>query len=103
MKAILLALACGFLLAGFATLRLGRGTTVSAVRIFMRTFAVLLVLLVAAHSLLPDDLGFLPAWMVSPLWWVDLGFCVFLFAAGFFGGVMQLYNLADRGFSLRIL
>jgi hypothetical protein len=28
---------------------------------------------------------------------------LFLYTAGFFGGVLQLYNLADRGFSLRIL
>jgi len=28
---------------------------------------------------------------------------VFFFSAAFFGGALQLYNLADRGFSLRIL
>jgi hypothetical protein len=35
--------------------------------------------------------------------WVDLAFAVFLYSVGFFGGILQLYNLADRGFSLRIL
>jgi hypothetical protein len=33
---------------------------------------------------------------------VDAAFSVFVYSAGFFGGVLQLYNLADRGFSLRI-
>jgi hypothetical protein len=28
---------------------------------------------------------------------------LFFFSAAFFGGALQLYNLADRGFSLRIL
>ena len=28
---------------------------------------------------------------------------IFFFSAAFFGGVLQLYNLCDRGFSLRIL
>jgi hypothetical protein len=28
---------------------------------------------------------------------------LFFFTAAFFGGALQLYNLADRGFSLRIL
>lgn len=35
--------------------------------------------------------------------WIDFAFSFFLYIAGFFGGVLQLYNLADRGFSLRIL
>ena len=35
--------------------------------------------------------------------WIDVAFSFFLYIAGFFGGILQLYNLADRGFSLRIL
>jgi hypothetical protein len=53
------------------------------------------------HSLQPD-LGFLPSEMVMPIAWVDIAFAVFLYGVGFFGGLLQLYNLADRGFSLRI-
>ena len=34
---------------------------------------------------------------------LDLIFCAFIFSAAFFGGFLQLYNLADRGLSLRIL
>lgn len=32
-----------------------------------------------------------------------LPFALFLYVASFFGGVLQVYNLAERGFSLRIL
>ena len=34
---------------------------------------------------------------------LDLLFALALYAAGFFGGILQLYNLADRGLSLRML
>jgi hypothetical protein len=35
--------------------------------------------------------------------WIDVAFSLLVYSAGFFGGILQLYNLADRGFSLRIL
>ena len=41
--------------------------------------------------------------LINPHDGVALAFSVLLFGAGFFGGLLQLYNLADRGFSLRIL
>jgi hypothetical protein len=62
-----------------------------------------LPVLLAVHLLTPPDLGFLPAGLVMPITWVDIAFAVFLYSVGFFGGILQLYNLADRGFSLRIL
>lgn len=34
---------------------------------------------------------------------VSLFLTIFFYFAGFFGGILQLYNLADRGFSLRVL
>ena len=34
---------------------------------------------------------------------VDLGFGLLLYSSGYFGGLLQLYNLADRGLSLRVL
>ena len=55
------------------------------------------------HLCFPGDLGFLPEWMTTSNDAVDLAFSIFLYFAGFFGGTLQLYNLADRGFSLRIL
>lgn len=35
--------------------------------------------------------------------WLAVGFACFLYTAGFWGGLVQLYNLADRGLSLRML
>lgn len=51
----------------------------------------------------PADLWLLPTPIIEPLSWVDAGFSLFVYAALVFGGALQLYNLADRGFSLRIL
>jgi hypothetical protein len=51
----------------------------------------------------PADLGFLPVWLTEPIFLVDYCFCMFLYAGAYGGGILQLYNLADRGFSLRIV
>jgi len=51
----------------------------------------------------PDDLGFLHHSLLAEPHWFDLALALFFFSVAFFGGVLQLYNLADRGFSLRIL
>jgi hypothetical protein len=55
------------------------------------------------HLLTPTDLGFFPGGLTEPHPLVDLGFGLLLWTAAFFGGILQLYNLADRGFSLRII
>jgi hypothetical protein len=58
---------------------------------------------VLAWVVTPLDLGFLgPSLLIEPRW-LDLSLMLFFFSSAFFGGVLQLYNLADRGFSLRIL
>jgi hypothetical protein len=49
------------------------------------------------------DLGLLTQSLLIEPPWLDLSLMMFFFTAAFFGGVLQLYNLADRGFSLRIL
>lgn len=51
----------------------------------------------------PDDLGFLARSLFAEPRWLDFLATLFFFSAAFFGGVLQLYNLADRGFSLRLL
>lgn len=58
---------------------------------------------VAAFFLIPPNLGFLPDLFVENSLSVDLAFGLLLWTAAFFGGILQLYNLADRGFSLRIV
>jgi hypothetical protein len=68
-----------------------------------RLYVVTLPGFVALHLLTPADLGFLPEDLTEPLPSVDLGFALLLWTAAFFGGILQLYNLADRGFSLRII
>jgi hypothetical protein len=61
------------------------------------------VIAVLAWLVTPVNLGFLgPSLLIEPRW-LDLLLMLFFFSSAFFGGVLQLYNLADRGFSLRIL
>jgi hypothetical protein len=103
MKAILLALTFGALLLAWVTFEFNRDVPDNRAWRLLRAFLILLPLLVLTHTFTPAGLGFLPLSMIAPLAWVDLVFCVFLFFAGFFGGVLQLYNLADRGLSLRML
>jgi hypothetical protein len=103
MKSILIAVLIGLLLFGCMSLGLRMTTTTRRARMMLAMFFLCLPVLLAVHILSPADLGFLPPKLVAPVAWVDLGFCLFLYVAGFFGGLLQLYNLADRGFSLRIL
>jgi hypothetical protein len=103
MKAILIAALAELLLFGCVSASLRSGVTARRARAMLIAFLSVLAVLVAVHLLTPPDLGFLPAELVMPIAWVDIAFAAFLYSAGFFGGILQLYNLADRGFSLRIL
>jgi len=51
----------------------------------------------------PDDLGLLGRSLLTEPAWLDFAATLFFFSAAFFGAALQLYNLCDRGFSLRIL
>ena len=102
MKAILVASAMCVVYLVLATVafRLA-GPDAKRVRLMTLLFLCTLPLVVAIHLLTPPDLGFIPpAFVENPN--LELGFLVFLYCSSFFGGVLQLYNLADRGFSLRI-
>jgi hypothetical protein len=68
-------------------------------RVFLGTVPVYLV----AYALTPPDLGALPAGLVEPRPLGEAAFGLFVHAALFFGGWLQLYNLADRGFSLHVV
>lgn len=72
-------------------------------RQLMLCYLACLLALALVWARTPDDLGFLPANLLAEPRWADLAATVFYFSAAFFGGILQLYNLADRGFSLRIL
>ena len=62
-----------------------------------------LPVLVALWFATPDDLGLFGRSLLTEPTWLDFAATLFFFSAGFFGGSLQLYNLCDRGFSLRIL
>ncbi len=102
MKAILLALTAGLLLLAIGTWRLRRQPGGGAATL-LRVFLAILPVLAIVHLLTPASLGILPPSLQIQIPAIDFLFSLFLCAAGFFGGVLQLYNLADRGFSLRIL
>jgi hypothetical protein len=101
----------GLLLAGAATIACALAVTVvfrvltiaRRAAAMTRVFVVILVLLVVVYAVTPPGLGILPADLVERRPLVELAFAAFVATALFFGGVLQLYNLADRGFSLRIL
>jgi hypothetical protein len=60
-------------------------------------------ILVAVYLLTPPSLGLLPEAVQDDPGWFGPIFCVGLWFAGFFGGLLQLYNLTERGMSLRML
>src|SRR4051794_36547329 len=103
MKAIIVATLAELLLFVGVSWCLRSGVTDQRARLMLIAFMSVLPLLLAIYLLTPPDLGFLSAEFVIPIAWIDIAFSVFLFGVGFFGGILQLYNLADRGFSLRIL
>jgi hypothetical protein len=103
MKAILLAALAELVLLICVSICLRSGHIQRRARLMLIAFLFVLPVLLAAHLFTPPDLGFLSAGFVMPMGWIDLAFSMFLYGVGFFGGLLQLYNLADRGFSLRIL
>ena len=60
-------------------------------------------LLAVVYLLTPADLWLLPDALLDDPPWFGLVFCLGLWFAGFFGGILQLYNLTERGMSLRML
>src|SRR5882757_6599084 len=66
-----------------------------------RLFLASLPVAVALYLLTPGDLGFLPPSLVEPRV-IEISFFLFLYSSLFFGGILQVYGLTDRGFSLRI-
>src|SRR4051812_33803535 len=103
MKAIGLATATTVMLLLLATLTFRLLQSEQRVRQLATLYAICAVLLVCLWLATPDDLGVLPPSLMVVPRWLDLLLALFFFSAAFLGGVLQLYNLADRGFSLRIL
>lgn len=103
MKAIILSVLATVLSLLLATVTLRRFHIDRRALAFLVIFLVVLGLLVPLSLLTPDDLTIIPRDLVATPTWFDLMSTIFFFTAAFFGGVLQIYNLADRGFSLRIL
>src|SRR5262245_20614715 len=77
----------------------------SAYRARQMLFAYVFCLALPTHLWFatPDDLGLRGRSLLTEPAWLDFAAALFFFGAAFFGGALQLYNLCDRGFSLRIL
>jgi hypothetical protein len=103
MKAIILATAMTIVLLAVVTITLRFHQTAQRAKQMTLIYFGCGILLVLAWFKTSVDLGFLaPSLLIEPEW-LDFSLMLFFFTAAFFGGALQLYNLADRGFSLRIL
>src|SRR5262245_26821159 len=103
MKAIIFATAMTIVLLAVVTIALRFHQTAQRAKQMTLIYFGCIILLVLAWFTTSVDLGFLsPSLLIEPEW-LDFFLMLFFFTAAFFGGTLQLYNLADRGFSLRIL
>jgi hypothetical protein len=103
MKAIILATAMTIVLLAVVTIALRFYQTAQRAKQMTLIYFGCVILLVLAWFTTSFNLGFLaPSLLIEP-GWLDFSLMLFFFTAAFFGGALQLYNLADRGFSLRIL
>ena len=76
-------------------------TNIRTAAFLTRLFLLSLPVAGGLYWITPDNLGFLPASLIeNPA--VELVFLLFTYSSLFFGGMLQVYGLADRGFSLRI-
>jgi hypothetical protein len=103
MKAVIVAAAMTLVLLLVVTLAFGLRPSEERAKQMTLIYFGCAVVATLAWFITPDGLGFLaPSLLIEPRW-LDLSLMLFFFSSAFFGGVLQLYNLADRGFSLRIL
>jgi len=102
-KGLLLALAATALASGLVTLRLRSAPPGPRVPILLRSFAITAAAYLVTFALTPDDLGVLPPGLVENERLAEALFGLAVHVALCVGGVLQVYNLADRGFSLRVL
>ena len=103
MKSIIIAAWFTIALAVIVTLTFRAAPRAGRAGAMVRIFLALLPVLVLVWTITPDDLWVLPPALLGEPRWFDLAACLFFYTAAFGGGVLQLYNLADRGLSLRIL
>lgn len=68
------------------------------VKLWLANLAILILIFWAVYQY-----NIIPGLYLMDGFKINLFLTIFYYTAGFFGGILQLYNLADRGFSLRIL
>jgi hypothetical protein len=102
-KEIILAAVSGAILVLLITFVLRVWHVRRRARAFVGLYLIALLGLAVTYWMTPQDLFGVPQTLALPNKPVGLLFAMFLYTAGFFGGVLQLYNLADRGLSLRML
>jgi hypothetical protein len=102
MKAVVLVVAMSFvyLLSISVAFHFAR-TNIRNAAFLTRLFFLSIPFAVTAYWATPADLWFLPASLAEPAW-IEFLFFLFVYGSTFFGGILQVYALADRGFSLRI-
>ena len=103
MKTICLASAMTVVLLVVVTFCFRLSPSAHRARQMLFVYLFCLAALAALWFATPDDLGLLGRSLLTEPAWLDIAATLFFFSAAFFGGALQLYNLCDRGFSLRIL
>ena len=103
MKGLLLALACSVGTALGVTALFAWGDVARRAAAMCLVFGLSVPVYLVIYVVTPPDLGVLPPRLVEARPWLDGAFGLAVHAALFAGGWLQLYNLAERGFSLRIL
>jgi hypothetical protein len=103
MKAVIVATAMTIVLLALVTMAFRLDATERRARRMTLIYFGCVIVAVLIWFQTPADLGFLARLLLIEPGWLDFSLMLFFFTAAFFGGVLQLYNLADRGFSLRIL
>ena len=103
MKGLIVAAVVSLLCFAALTIAFRTGTVQRRAAFGVILWLLMLPVLVIVHRLTPPDLGVLPPTLTEPWPASDLALSIIAYAGAFFGGVLQLYNLADRGLSLRVL
>jgi hypothetical protein len=103
LKGVIVATAAGAICFTVLTIGLRALDVRRRARFMVIVWLLMIPVFLTLHCVTPANLGFLPASLTEPWPVADLVLGVIAYAAVFFGGILQLYNLADRGLSLRVL